>query len=181
MKDLIYTKDTNGIVSVYDDHLSAETAVIELQQAGFDMRKLSIVGRDYQTEERIVGFYNIADRTLYWGKQGAFWGSLWGLLFGSAFFIIPGFGPLVIAGSFVSAIVGAIEGAALVGGIGALGAALFSIGIPKDSIVEYETALKADKYVMIAHGTNNDLSKAREIVRYTGGSTISDFELNNII
>jgi hypothetical protein len=30
--------------------------------------------------------------------MGAFWGGLWGLLFGAAFFAIPGIGPVVIAG-----------------------------------------------------------------------------------
>ena len=65
-----------------------------------------------------------------WGTYGAFWGGLWGVLFGSAFFLVPGIGPLVVADPFVSGIVGALEGAALVGGLSALGAALYSVGIP---------------------------------------------------
>jgi len=35
---------------------------------------------------------------MYWGKMGAFWGGFWGLLFGSAFFAIPGVGPVLVAG-----------------------------------------------------------------------------------
>ena len=31
----------------------------------------------------------------YWGKLGAFWGGIWGLLFGAAFFAIPGIGPVL--------------------------------------------------------------------------------------
>jgi hypothetical protein len=88
----------------------------------------------------------------YWGKQGAFWGGLWGMLFG-AFFIIPGLGPILVAGPLVAWIVGALEGAVVVGGLSALGAGLYSIGIPKDSVVKYEAALKADKFLLLAHGT----------------------------
>jgi len=58
-----------------------------MQQSGFDLRKLSIVGRDYQSAENVIGFYNMGDRAMYWGKQGVFWGGLWGLLFGSALFL----------------------------------------------------------------------------------------------
>ena len=92
----------NSIVAVYPSHTAAEAAVKELQQSGFDMKKLSIVGRDYHTDEHVIGYYNAGDRMKYWGKMGAFWGGIWGMLFGSAFFLIPGFGPLLVAGPLVA-------------------------------------------------------------------------------
>ena len=82
----------------------------ELQRSGFDVKKLSIVGKEYHSEEHVIGYYNAGDRMKYWGKMGAFWGGNWGLLFGAAFFAIPGFGPVLIAGPLVSWIVGALEG-----------------------------------------------------------------------
>src|SRR5271154_5539347 len=91
----------NSVVAIYPSHPAAEAAVKELQQSGFDMKKLSIVGRDYHTDENVVGYYNTGERVKYWGKLGAFWGGFWGLLFGSAFFIIPGVGPLLMAGPIV--------------------------------------------------------------------------------
>lgn len=123
----------------------------ELQRAGFDMSQLSIVGRDYHTEEHVVGYYNSGDRMRYWGKLGAFWGGIWGLLFGSAFFWVPGVGTLLVAGPLVSAIVGGLEGAAVVGGLNALGAGLYSIGIPKNSVLAYESAVRAGKFALIAN------------------------------
>jgi hypothetical protein len=104
---------------------------------------------------------------LHWGKFGAFWGGIWGLLFGSAFFWIPGVGPLLLGGPLVSALVGAIEGAVVVGGLSALGAALYSIGIPKDSVIEYETAVNADKYLVIAHGSAETVEEARAVLEST--------------
>src|SRR5271157_2151982 len=135
--------ETNAVVAIYDSHSQAEEAVKELQKSGFDMKKLSIVGKDYHTEEQVVGYYNTGDRMKYWGKTGAFWGGLWGMLFGAAFFAIPGLGPILVAGPLVAWIVGALEGAAVIGGVSAIGAGLYSLGIPKDSVVKYDTALKA--------------------------------------
>lgn len=156
--------DNNAVVAVFDDHTGAEAAVRELQKTGFDMKKLSIVGKDYHTEEHVVGYYNTGDRVAAWGKFGAFWGGLWGFLFGSALFFIPGVGPILIGGPLVAWIVGALEGAIVVGGMSVLGAALYSVGIPKDSILEYETQIKADKFLIVAHGTSEELHKARAVL-----------------
>lgn len=106
----------------------------------------------------------------YWGKLGAFWGGLFGFLFGSAFLFIPGVGPIAVAGPLVAWILSAIEGGVVVGGLSALGAALFSIGVPKDSILNYETAIKADKFLLIAHGTADEVAKAKDILQTTGAS-----------
>ena len=128
------------------------------------MQKLSIVGRDYATEEGVVGYYNAGDRMKAWGKTGAFWGGFWGMLFGSALFVIPGIGPLFAAGPLVAWIVGALEGATVVGGMSALGAGLYRIGIPKDSVLNYETQIKAGKFVVIAHGTRDEVAKSKTIL-----------------
>jgi uncharacterized membrane protein len=89
------------------------------------------------------------------------------LLFGSAFFWIPGLGPLLVAGPLVTWIVGAMGEAAVVGGLSALGAGLYSLGIPKDSILRYETAIKNGSFVLVAHGTPDDVARAHEIVSRT--------------
>ena len=154
--------EKNSVVAVFEFHGQAEAAVRELDKSGFDMKKLSIVGRDYHTDEHVVGYYNAGDRMLYWGKQGAFWGGLWGILFGSAFFFVPGVGPLLMAGPLVSWMVGALEGAAVLGGFSALGAALASIGIPNDSILQYEANVKAGKFLLILHGTPEEVEDAKD-------------------
>ncbi len=159
--------EKNSVVAIFASHNQAEDAVRELQKSGFDMKKLSIVGKDYHTDEHVVGYYTTGDRMLYWGKLGAFWGGLWGMLFGSAFFFVPGVGPLLVAGPLVTWIVGALEGAIVTGGLSALGAGLYSLGIPKDSVLEYETAVKSGNYVLVAHGTPEDVAKAKSIVEQT--------------
>jgi hypothetical protein len=165
---------TNSVVAIYNSHTKAEAAVRELQQSGFDMKKLSIIGRDYHTDEHVVGYYNMGDRMKSWGKTGAFWGGIWGWLFGSAFFFIPGIGPLLFAGPIIGWIVGALEGAAIVGGMSALGAGLYGMGIPKNSILQYETALITDKFVVIAHGTTAEVTHARDIISRTNAESVEE-------
>jgi hypothetical protein len=41
--------DKNTIVAVYDTRQDTENAVNELQKVGFDLQKLSIVGRDHRS------------------------------------------------------------------------------------------------------------------------------------
>src|SRR6202142_3024001 len=95
----------DSVVAIYQTHKEAEVAIKELQHLGFDMKNLSIVGKEYHTEEHVVGYYNAGDRMKRWGGTGVFWGGMWGLLFGSAFFYVPGIGPLLMAGPIVASIV----------------------------------------------------------------------------
>ena len=163
--------EKNSVVAIFETHNQAEDAVRELQKDGFDMKKLSIVGKDYHTDEHVVGYYNTGDRMMYWGKLGAFWGGFWGLLFGSAFFWIPGIGQVLVAGPLVMWIVGALEEAALVAGVSALGAGLYSIGIPKNSILKYETEVKNGKLLLVANGTADDVERAKDLLHQTGAET----------
>jgi uncharacterized membrane protein len=156
--------NTNTAVAVFQSHEQAEAAIRELQKSGFDIKKLSIIGKDYHTEEHVVGYYNAGDRMMSWGKNGAFWGALWGMLFGSAFFMIPGVGPVLVAGPLVGWIVATLEGAAVMGGLGVLGGALASIGIPENSIVNYVAELKTGKFLLIVHGTNDEVERARSMI-----------------
>ena len=98
------------VVGVFDNHSAAEEAVRKLQRDGFDMRRLSIIGKGYHKDEQVVGFYTTGDRMKTWGGIGAFWGSVWGLLIGAAFVWIPGFGPLAVAGPLANLLVTALGG-----------------------------------------------------------------------
>ncbi|MGB9233260.1 MAG: general stress protein [Terriglobales bacterium] len=169
--------DTNAVIAVYDSHSAAEDAVKELQKSGFDMKKLSVVGKDYHTDEHVVGYYNAGDRMKYWGKLGAFWGGFWGLLFGAAFFWVPAIGPVLVGGPLVAWIVAGLEDALVVGGLSVIGAGLYSIGVPKDSIVTYETAIKAGQYLVVAHGTSAETAKARNILSTLRPTNVTDHVL----
>jgi hypothetical protein len=158
---------TNSVAAIYETHEQAEQAVKELQESGVDMKSLSIVGRGTHTDEHVVGYYTAGDRMKYWGGVGAFWGGFWGLLFGSGLFMIPGLGPILAAGPIVAWIVAGLEGAVVVGGVSAIGAGLVSLGIPKDSVLKYDVALKTDKFVLVVHGTAEEVEKAKGVIAGT--------------
>jgi Protein of unknown function (DUF3341) len=168
--------DASSVVAVYSSHTDVEEAVAKLSAAAFDITKVSIVGKDYHSEEKVVGYYTAGDRMKSWGGIGAFWGGIWGLLFGAGFFLIPGIGPVLVAGPVLAALVGALESAAVVGGLSAVTAGLVSLGIPKDSAVKYEAEVKADKFVMVVHGTAEELERARAILADTSPVSIEKHE-----
>ena len=161
---------TDIAVAIYDLHAQAEAAVVALQRAGFDMKKISIIGRDYHTEEHVVGFLNAGDRAKIFGRLGAFWGGLMGILFGSAMLFIPVVGHVIILGPLAAALFGGLEGAVLVGGASALAGALTAVGFPKDSVLRYETALKADKFMIVVHGDGRAITRARVLLNTAGFS-----------
>lgn len=151
-------------IAVFTQHSAAEAAIRKLAGAGFEMRKLSIVGQGYHIEEKVIGFYSTGDRVRFWGRQGAFWGALWGLFMGGMFLTVPVVGSLVVLGSFAATLLFAVENAVIIGGLSALGAALFSMGVPNDSILAYEAAVKADGFLVMVHGTEQDMERARAIL-----------------
>lgn len=162
-------------IAVFPDHLAAESAVKTLANVGIEMKSISIIGKNYHTEETPVGYFNAGDRAVVFGKLGAFWGGLFGLLFGSLFLFIPVFGHLVILGPLAAIIANTVEGAAIVGVAGAIGGALTAIGVPKNSIVRYESELKADKFVVAVQGTAEQVAKAREALAPTAEGEVETF------
>ena len=156
--------ELNHVIAVFADHQGAETAVKKLADAGIDMKHLSVVGKGFHTDEKVVGFYNTGDRIKFWGKRGAFWGSLWGWFFGGVFMVIPVVGHVIVLGYLATMVISAIEGAIVVGGLSALGAALYSSGIPKDSVVAYESAVEAEEFLVMAHGPAEEMARAKAIL-----------------
>jgi len=151
----------HSAIYVFNTHSDAEEAIRALGKSGFDVKKLSLIGKGYHSEEHPIGFYSTGDRIKSWGGIGAFWGGIWGLLIAPAVFVLPGLGVVAMAGPIVSTIVAALEGAVMVGGISAIGGALSMIGTSKDELIKYDTAVKADKFVLIVHGDAEDVLRAK--------------------
>jgi len=147
-------------VYVYKTHIDAENALRTLSLAGIDMKHLSVVGRGYHTEEHPLGFYTKGDHIRTWGRYGAFWGAIWGLLFTPAVFVLPGIGVLPMAGPLVAALVSALEGAVMGGGLTVFGSALLALGVHQDKVIKYEIALKADQFLLIVHGSDDEIQRA---------------------
>src|SRR5262249_8077058 len=96
----------SSVVAVYPDHAGAEQAIRQLHEDGFALGDLSIVGRDFQVTEEPFGFVSRGDYARAGAETGAWFGGLFGLLIGAGFLILPGLGPVVVAGPIAAAILG---------------------------------------------------------------------------
>jgi Heat induced stress protein YflT len=159
--------ETNSIVAVYETHVDAVQALNDLQNAGFDMMRLSVVAKTDHPEDDTVGYYKPSDRLADWGKDGEAWGAFGGFFAGAAFFSAPGIGPILMAGPLATAFVEGLDGAEIVAGMSTFGTSLYSLGIPKDGIRRYQAELCADRLLIIAHGTADELLQAKDVLHRT--------------
>jgi len=159
------------LVAVYPDEKTTEAVVKRLIDKGYQMDLISVLGKVHASGDDTLGIYhlNVGDRMKAWGKQGIFWGGLWGMLAGaSGLFMIPGVGAVAAAGYIVEAIVGgAVLGASTMGGAAALSqlaVAYHRAGIPEEKIESLHKAIQERKYVLMVRGASSELEQWREVI-----------------
>lgn len=157
-------RQTASIVATFDTQEHAEAGVLRLAMSGFDRHALSIVATGGHIERRIAGFYSAGDRVRFWSKLGLYWGGFWGLAIGGIMFAAPAVDGFEIFGFLGAALVAAIEGALIIGGLGALGATLYSFGRPAGSVLKYEMAVIAGTFLIVVKGTAEDAALAKRIL-----------------
>ena len=159
------------VLALYRRHPDVESAIEILRGTGYNMGHISIIGQNYEAAGQPVGFVHKGDRIVSRGKLGAFWSSLWGLLLRSAMIYVPGVGFIVFAGWIVRD----LEGAELVGGLTLLGAVLAGVGTPESRVNEYEEALKAGDFVLLAHGSDTEVDRAMQALEGTSPASVNKF------
>jgi hypothetical protein len=155
---------SSSIVAVYGDHAAAEEAVRQLHEAGFAMADLSIVGRNIQVSEEPIGLVSTGDYAKAAAKTGAAFGGLLGLCVGAALLVVPGVGPIVIAGPLAAALMAGLEGAVAGTALGSLAGALVGWGIPKERALKYETHVKGGKFLVVIRGMPEAIARARALL-----------------
>jgi hypothetical protein len=158
----------NAIVAVLDSYAQAEASLMQLGVSGFEMSKVSVAARDYQPGRQVAGCYGERGAAKYWGQGGEFWTGAWRALSGWAIFWRSEGGPLLVAGPLSGWIKAACENSAVFGGLDPLGAALYGLGIPREAVLRCESAVRAEKILLVAHGAAEDISKARQILNESG-------------
>jgi hypothetical protein len=153
-----------SVIAVFGEHQEADAAVKKLASAGIALQHLSVIGKGNHSDEKTVGFQFTGGQIRFFGKRGAFWGGLWNLFLGGAELTVPIVGPVMILGYLAAIVVSAVEGSIMAGGLSAIGAAMYSAGIPRDSVMQYEQAVKADGFLVFVHGALGELTRARAIL-----------------
>lgn len=155
------------VIAVCETHETAQAIVEKLHRAGWDMSRISLVGKGTAAPEQAHGFFTIGDRIKAWAGTGSLWGAGWGLLLGAAIVVMPPLGVVAVAGPFVTVLLAVLEGAAVVGGVSAIAAALAEIGLPSKEAADYAAQVTADRFLVIVHGTSAEIERAHAIVGET--------------
>ncbi len=151
---------TSSVVAVYPDHFAAERAVRQLHDAGFDLGELSIVGRDFEENEEPYGLVSRGDYVKTGIETGSAFGGLLGLCVGAAFLVLPGVGPVLVAGPLAAALLAGIEGALAGTALGSLAGALVGWDVPKDRALKYETQINGGKFLVFVRSVPEVAARA---------------------
>jgi hypothetical protein len=170
------TQATTNVIAVYDSIDEAERAVEKLIEEGIPAENISIVGQGLQSEVKLHGFVTTGDVAKQGAGLGAVFGGLLGLLFGTAFFFIPGVGPLVVLGPLVDTLLGAAEGAVA----GGLFGALFGAIAEREHIPKYEQYVRAGKYLVVAQGDPSLAERAHELLAGTAASDVETHSAGSV-
>ena len=164
--------ETNSIVAIYGTDVESESAVMELHKSGFDMRKVSVVAKCSDNGTELVGSCNTDDCLGDSGIGGTFPAG-WGFLVDAAFLEAPGIGAVMIGGPLAIGVAAMREEAHPIGNLTVIGNALLNVGIPKGTILRYESALRENKCLLSVHGPSEEVMKARHILRMTRPEEVS--------
>jgi hypothetical protein len=134
------------VVGLLDNPDEARTAADELLKAGFRKKDIGVITKDVPAEFKAVA----KDMA-----KGAAAGALAGLLLAASTVIVPGLGPLLVAGPAATLVAGATYGGLAGGIIGAL----ISKGVPEDQAHAYAEGIRRGGALVTVHAENDDLAE----------------------
>ncbi len=162
------------LLALADSNECAQSALRKVMENDYPMDRVSLLGRASSSGDDPIGIYygSAGDRMKGWGKLGAFWGGLWGLLSGAVgIFLLPGLGPVMAAGPLVESLTGAAAGAGVGGGAmaGAGGLSYFTVavhrlGIPEEEIERIESHVQNNGYVLMLLVAEDEVRTWRNVL-----------------
>ena len=175
------------VIGIYDSETKAARAVEKLIEQDFPADWISLLHKSGGPGDDMLGlaYSNSEQRVKVWGKHGAFWGGLWGILAGATgMFVFPGTGALLAAGPIVQALGGAIAGATLTGGAMAgaaalteLGSALHRIGIPETELAAIHNAVEQGHFIVILHCEPGQADKYTIQLKWAGADSVVEIPI----
>ncbi len=152
----------NSTVGIYDSHKKAIVAVRKLQEEGFSVDNISLVGSAKIKDDHlhVTETETVLETTT---AIGSVFGTILGTLAGLSLVAVPGLGVLYAAG----AMIGAAGGFSIGTASGGLAGVLLSLGIGKDGILLYNEHLKEGKVMVVLHGTKEEVHNAHLILDQT--------------
>lgn len=168
----------NFVGATFSKPDDAHVLVEELIEQDFPMDQVSVLHKAGGEGDDFLGiaYTNEKERFRVWGVQGALWGSLGGLLAGAAgLLVLPGIGPVLIAGPLIDAIAGAAIGAGLMSAGAAvthLTIGLRRAGIPEDKLATLHQAVMDGKTVVLLHCGDDGPEAWRRRMAWSGADSV---------
>jgi hypothetical protein len=129
--------EQNVAVVVFADHVEAKTAWAALSGAGFDKGSLSLVCRKGLPLDNPEAYSE---------------------------FSLPDVGEIFVLGPMEAWLIAVMANATIFGELSAFGAGLYTIGVSRPMARQYEAELRANKYLLIANGSTDDVTRAVRIL-----------------
>ena len=151
------------VVALLDNPDEALKAVDELLQSGFQKKDIGVVANDQVPAEFKAVMKDMG--------KGAAVGGLTGLLLAAATAIVPGFGPLVVAGPAAALVAGLAYGGLAGGLIGAL----ISKGIPEQHAHAYAEGLRRGGTLVTVHAANDErVQRGVDVMKRRGALNLDE-------
>ncbi len=169
------------VSATFKDEAKLQDAVQRLLNRGVPKERISILGRNFQTEMRITGFLTRKDMVLDGFATGAIYGSLFGSVLsavgGVGILFIPFLGAVAAAGPLAAALLGAASGA-LYGALGAgLGSVLMSLGMPQDKAAIYQTRVHAGEFLLVVEVPAEKAGETFLLLQSAGGEEVATTDM----
>lgn len=155
----------NALVAIYMNPGEVQEAVVALARSGFDLGRLSVVGKAYRERKNLVAYYREGDHMKCRGDLDYFWNGIFSMIQGWALLSMPKRDPLLVAGQLAMWIVVALDNSAIFGRLSSFGATLYTMGLSKNSINDYEEALRKGHYLVVIHGPAQEVTRAKKIFK----------------
>lgn len=168
------------VTRLFDSRVEAETAVRQLEAAGFNHADLSLVAADRKgVVEEGKSFLNkdadrdgendVAEGAGEGAVKGGAIGAGAGLLAGLGMLAIPGLGPVVAAGWLASTLTGAAIGAAGGAATGGLLGALKDAGVDENDANVYAEGVRRGGALVSVRVEETDVARAEGILNESRG------------
>lgn len=168
----------NYIGAVFDNPDKAYPVVEDMIKHDFPMDQVSILYKAGGQGDDFLGiaYTNEKERFKVWGVGGALWGSLLGLLAGAAgMLILPGIGPVIVAGPILEAIVGGAVGAGLMAtgaAVTHLTIALRRLDFPEEKLQTLHQAILDGKTVLLMNCGNDHPQVWKQRLAWEGADPV---------
>jgi hypothetical protein len=167
------TEDQTTVLAVCSDQAGLEEAVARLRIDGTPMRKVSIIGKDFEAIEKPLGFIFTRDGARDAAQVGAWSATLFTRLDGSAFLILPGLGAVIVGGPLAARLLRGIDRTLGGAAFGGLTSALIGLGLTKAQASGYESQVKAGKFLVIVQGDCMQIERAASLLALRGSDSLA--------